>query len=181
MTPISPIVTSGPFNKDKGHAAAPGRAAPVQSFNTSSIPATSPGQKPKQESPAPQSGIHQELPTNIQPRLVLEKANGSFEIENPLPSTHLRNSNVDEFFSFISETTMKPRDTFDTLTFTLMFIEGIDRTWLVHEGDEAAWNRLKKVAKFLSNLNKTRVEESEFQIVVEFGDKRIMGAKMQNW
>jgi hypothetical protein len=120
------------------------------------------------------SPIPQALPTNPPPSLVLQKADGSFDDENPLPSAHFRNSNVDEFFAFVSQMTTKPRDSFDKLTLTFMFASGDDRTWLIQKGDETAWNKLKKKGKFLCNLYRTRLEDEDFQLVVEFGDKRSM-------
>jgi hypothetical protein len=166
-------VTNNVFRTDNQQAATPGRAAPVQSFDTSSISAT-PGIGTIQTSPVRRADSHQPLPTNPPPALVFEKADGSFDDENPLPSAHFRNSNVIEFFSFVSETTTKSRDSFDRLTFTFPFAFGDDRTRLIQEGDEIAWNKLKKKARFLCNLWRTRLEESELQLVVEFGDKSNM-------
>lgn len=173
LTPTSPAVSSNLFQRDNRQAATPGRAAPVQSFDASSTSAT-PGIGTMQTSPIRRADSHQPLPTNPPPALILEKADGSFDDENPLPSAHFRNSNVIEFFSFVSEITKKSRDSFDRLTFTFLFASGDDRTWLIQEGDEIAWNKLKKKARFLCNLWRTRLEESELQLVVEFGDKRNM-------
>lgn len=127
-----------------------------------------------QRSPALQAANFPAILANPPPALVLEKADGSFDDDNPLPSAHFHNSNVDEFFSFVSETTQKPRNSFDSLTFTFLFASGDDRTWLIQEGDEMAWNKLQRKAHFLCKLWKTKTEESELQLVVEYGDKRKM-------
>jgi hypothetical protein len=51
-----------------------------------------------------------------------------------------------------------------------MFALGNER--VVHKGDEAEWNKLKKKAQFLFTLYRTRLDETEFQLVVEIGDKK---------
>jgi hypothetical protein len=174
MTPTSPGVVSNPFQRENRSAVTPGRAAPGSRAGSHNTTAAPPGQRTLQASPALQVEQHQSSPTNLPPFLILEKADGSFDEDDPLPSTLFRNSTVNEFFSFVSDTIGKPRDSFDRLTFTFLFVRGGDCTRLIHEGDDTAWNKLKKKAKFLCNLYRTRTEESELQLVVEFGDKRTM-------
>jgi len=174
MTPTSPVVTNNTFQRDNRSIATRRRAVPVQSFDTRSASVTSPKLGSMQRSPALQAANFPAMLANPPPALVLEKADGSFDDENPLHSAHFHNSNVDEFFSFVSETTQKPRDSFDSLTFTFLFASGDDRTWLIQEGDEMAWSKLQRKAHFLCKLWKTKTEESELQLVVEYGDKRKM-------
>jgi len=172
MTPTSPVIPSNSFQRVSRPAATPSGATPVPSFDTRSTAALSPGLRILQASPSLHAEQHQALPINPPPALILEKADGSFDEDDPLPSAHFRNSTVNEFFSFVSEATGKPRDLFDRLTFTLLFVRGGDCVRLVHEGDDTAWNKLKNKTRFLCNLYRTRTEESELQLVVEFGDKR---------
>ena len=150
----------------------------MQGFDTNNTATIPTERRTLQASPSLRVEMHQAVPTNLPPALILEKADGSFNDENPLPSAHFRNANVEEFFDFVSEVTIKPRDSFDTLTFTLTFAAGNDRTWLIHDGDQASWNKLKNKARFLCNLYRTRVDETELQLVVEFGDKKNMVAGM---
>lgn len=167
MTPTSPVVTSNLFQRTSRPLVGPAGVATVHSFDTSNAVPTSPQQRLVQASPKPQAA-------NPPPALILESADGSFDDENPLPSAHFRDSNVHDFFHLVSEITGKPRGSFNELTFTFMFIVATsnDRTWLIHEGDDVAWNKLQKKARFLCNLWKSRTEESELQLVVEFGDKK---------
>ena len=174
MTPTSPAVTNNTIQKGNQSFATPRRAAPVQSFDNRRQSVTSPGIGNMQRSPALQAANFSAILANPPPALVLEKADGSFDEDNPLPSANFHNSNVDEFFSFVSETTQKPRNLFDSLTFTFLFASGDDRTWLIQEGDEMAWSKLQRKANFLCKLWKTKTEESELQLVVEYGDKRKM-------
>jgi hypothetical protein len=174
MTPTSPAVTNHTFQRNNRLVATPERAVPVQSFDTRSASVTSPGIGNMQPSPALQEAKYHAMLANPPLALVLEKVDGSFDDENPLPSTHFRESNVDEFFSFVSETTQKPRDSFDCLTFTFLFASGDDAIWLIQEGDEVAWSKLQRKSHFLCRLWKLKTVESELQLVVEFGDKRKM-------
>jgi hypothetical protein len=174
MTPTSPAVTDSTFQRGIRSVATPRQAVPVKSFEARSASVTSPGIGNMQRSPALQAANFPAMLANPPPALVLEKADGSFDDDNPLPSAQFHSSNVDEFFSFVSEMTQKPRDSFDSLTFTFLFASGDDRTWLIQEGDEMAWNKLQRKAHFLCKLWKTKTEESELQLVVEYGDKRKM-------
>jgi len=114
----------------------------------------------------------QTTPTSQSLVLVLKKPDGSFNEDEPLPARHLRDSNVADFFNLVSEFSNKPLDSFSELTFTFMFVSDNDRVRVVRKDDEVGWNKLKKKAVLLFNLNKTRLDEEEFQLVVEMGDKR---------
>jgi len=171
MTPTSPVVTSRQPDRDSRTTTIPGRAAPVSSVDSGSRnPAPSPGLGAMDGSPARQVASYQSLPTNQRLVLVLEKADGSYNDDDPLPHTHLRDSNVNEFFSLVAKISNKALDSLDCLTFTFMFALGNER--VVHKGDEAEWNKLKKKAQFLFTLYRTRLDETEFQLVVEIGDKK---------
>ncbi|KAE9372633.1 hypothetical protein N431DRAFT_466874 [Stipitochalara longipes BDJ] len=175
MTPTSPVVASNEFSRTIGRSASTPRGlAPIQGSNDSNTVATSPRQMTLQPSPALSADRRQTYPTGQLPALIIEKNDGSFDNENPLSSSHFRDLDIRGFFNFVSEAAAKPRDSFDKLTFTFIFTEGADRLWLINDGDEGAWNKLQKKARFLCKLYKTRTEESDLQLVVEFGDK-IMG------
>jgi hypothetical protein len=181
LTPTSPLATSIRPGTENPIFASPGGAAPVSSTDTSSrIPPTSPETKTMSISATQQAANHQALSTEQRLVLVLEKADGSFDDENPLHSKHLRNSNVNEFFSFVSEMSNMPLESLDSLTFTFMFALGNER--VVHKGDETEWSKLKKKARFLFTLYRTRSDEEEFQLVVEIGDKKnIVKAEDAMW
>ena len=178
MTPTSPVIASAAFPGPVGRSASVTRGpAPMQNIDTLRSATTSPGQRTLQPSPALSADRRQALPTAQLPALVLEKVDGSFDNENPLPPSHFQDLDVDGFFSFVSEVTTKPRELFDKLTFTFLFEKGADRIWIINEGDEAAWNKLQNKAEFLYNLREPMTKKSKLLLVVEFGDKTVGNAE----
>jgi len=172
MTPTSPAVASHLLDRDNQTSTTTGRAVPVSSFASgSSNPATSPGLGALNTSPAPPIAGNQALSTNQRLVLVLEKSDGSYNDDDPLPHTHLRDSNVNEFFSLVAEISNKPLDSLHCLTFTFMFAP-LSNQRVIQKGDEAEWSKLKKKVLFLFNINRIRMDDTEFQLVVEIGDKR---------
>ncbi len=184
MTPTSPVVASAAFPGAVGRSASVTRGpapmkntTPMQKVDTLRSATTSPGQRTLQPSPALSADRRQALPTTQLPALVLEKVDGSFDNENPLPPSHFQDLDVDGFFSFVSEVTTKPRELFDKLTFTFLFEKGADRIWIINAGDEAAWNKLQNKAEFLYNLREPMTKKSTLLLVVEFGDKTAVNAE----
>lgn len=169
MTPTSPIATS--THTEDPSFPTPERATSVSSIDiTSHNPSTSPGPEPNNTSSVPLVPNRQARLTRQRLVLVLEDANGSLDDDNPLPATHLGDSNVTGFFALVSEISKKPLESLDCLTFTFIFAPGNER--VVEKGDEKEWNKLKKKALLLFKLYRTRSDESEFQLVVEIGDKK---------
>jgi hypothetical protein len=172
MTPISPVVTSHPPDRDSPASHTPGRAVPVPTFASSSKdPAASPALGTMNASPGPHAAGHQ-APSRQRLVLVLEKADGSYNDDDPLPHTHLRESNVNEFFSLFAETSNKSLDSLECLTFTFMFAPAAANKRVVHKGDEVEWDKLKKKVVFFFNLLKTDLDMEEFQVVVQIGDRK---------
>jgi len=172
MTPTSPIVPSNALPRSASrYASTPQEPAPVHDHGTSATVSDSVGQRTLQPNTVISADRGHTGSTPQLPTLILEKIDGSFDDENPLPSSYLRDLDVRGFFAWVSEATKKPRNSFDKLTFMFIFAEGADCLWLINEGDEAAWKKLQKKARFLCKVYKTRTTEADLQLVVEFGDK----------
>lgn len=105
--------------------------------------------------------------------LVLQKSaqESDLDYDDTLSSTHLRNSNVSQFFDLYSKKANVPLDALDCLTFTLDFAGGIEE--VVRQGDETAWGKLIRKIRGLFKLRSRRQPSVKiFEIVVEIGDKK---------
>lgn len=181
LTPKSPIVVNS--NLTNGHQTSfiARKAIAVSVLETAAIPIKSPGSGTLSPSPDFRRAAPQTIFRSKSLVLVLEKPDGTFNDDEPLPARHLRDSNVTEFFNLVSTFSDKPLESLNELTFTFLFVSSEDRVRVVRKDDEAEWNKLKRKAVFLFNLNKTRLDEEEFQVVVELGDKRNKISAVDVW
>lgn len=184
ITPTSPVVAIDKLTNAYQTPSIPSTAGKINamsSLESAALQITSPGSDTLSPSPDFRTTVQRMTPRSKSLVLVLQKPDGTFNDDEPLPARHLRDCNVIEFFDLVSSFSSKPLESFNELTFTFVFVSSEDRVRVVCKDDEAGWNKLKKKAVLFFGLYKDRLDDDEFQVVVEPGDKRNKISAVDVW